>query len=329
MKQVILVGSGWRARMWARVILALPDVRLACVLCRNPEKRASFEKMGVPVCASYDEVLSVQADGVLVCVRKQDNLSVSRLFADRGYRVLCETPAGMTDGERTEFARLNVCIAEQYPLQPTFMAAQAVIKKGILGEVHTVRLSCCHDYHAVALLRAALGTGMQIPKVSAHAFSDRYVVYAGRGGNCAPQLVSNRRIAAYLDFGEKRAFYDWSYGQYFSQIRGAYFSIQGTMGELNGRDGVCYANGGIVPFRLEKLYNGQDGSLFAPDLVRILCMGECVYENPFCGLRLSEEEIAMAQCLTYFLADKGYSAKEGAIDSLIAQNIEDAANGTM
>ena len=42
------------------------------------------------------------------------------------------------------------------------------------------------------------------------------------------------------------------------------------MGELNGRDGVCYANGGIVPFRLEKLYNGQDGSLFAPDLVRIL-----------------------------------------------------------
>ena len=101
------------------------------------------------------------------------------------------------------------------------------------------------------------------------------------------------------------------------------------MGELNGQDGVCYANGGIVPFRLEKLYNGQDGSLFAPDLVRILCMGECVYENPFCGLRLSEEEIAMAQCLTHFLAEKGYSAKEGAIDSLIAQNIEDAANGTM
>ena len=89
------------------------------------------------------------------------------------------------------------------------------------------------------------------------------------------------------------------------------------MGELNGRDGVCYANGGIVPFRLEKLYNGQDGSLFAPDLVRILCMGECVYENPFCGLRLSEEEIAMAQCMTYFLQKKDILQKKGRSTALL------------
>ena len=56
-------------------------------------------------------------------------------------------------------------------------------------------------------------------------------------------------------------------------------------------------------------------------------MGKRVYENPFCGLRFSEEEIAMAQCLTNFMRGNGYSAKEAALDSLIAQTMEDTADG--
>ena len=111
--------------MWARVISSLSDVSLAGVLCRNPEKRAPFEKIGVPVCGSYDEALSVCADAVLVCVRKQDNLAVSCFFAEKGYRVLCETPAGGTDEERRLFSESEVMIAEQYLLQPVFAAAQA------------------------------------------------------------------------------------------------------------------------------------------------------------------------------------------------------------
>lgn len=327
MNSIALIGSGWRAKMWARVIAALPDVSLACVLCRNPEKRAPFEKMGVPVYGSSDEVLSVGADAVLVCVRKQDNLSVSRFFAEKGYRVLCETPAGRTDEERRLFSESKVMIAEQYPLQPVFAAAQTVIKTGILGEVHTLRLSCCHDYHAVALMRSLLGTGDRIPKIAAHAFTDEYILYAGREGLRPPQLVPNRRVTAYLDFGEKRAFYDWSYGQYFSRIRAGQFLLQGTSGELDAQGGVCLSRGGVVPFCLQKVYNGQDGSLFAPDLVAICCMGKRVYENPFSGLRFSEEEIAMAQCLRNFLHGKGYSAKEAALDSLIAQTMEDTADG--
>ena len=327
MNRILLIGSGWRARMWARVISALPDVSLAGVLCRNPEKRAPFEKIGVPVCGSYDEALSVCADAVLVCVRKQDNLAVSCFFAEKGYRVLCETPAGGTDEERRLFSESEVMIAEQYPLQPVFAAAQAVIKAGILGEVHTLRLSCCHDYHAVALMRALLGTGDRIPKITAHAFTDEYVSYAGREGLQPPQLAPNRRVMAYLDFEKKRAFYDWSYGQYFSQIRGSQFILQGTLGEINGQEGVCLRQGSVVPFRLKKVYNGQDGSLFAPDLVAICCMGKRVYENPFCGLRFSEEEIAMAQCLTNFMRGNGYSAKEAALDSLIAQTMENTADG--
>lgn len=75
MNRILLIGSGWRARMWARVISALPDVSLAGVLCRNPEKRAPFEKIGVPVCGSYDEAL-------ITLFRKEARNSQIILFSD-------------------------------------------------------------------------------------------------------------------------------------------------------------------------------------------------------------------------------------------------------
>lgn len=327
MNSIALIGGGWRARMWAKVISVLPDFRLAGVLCRDRAKQPLFAGLGCPVFASYEQALSVQADAVLVCVSKQDNLAVSRLFAEKGYRVLCETPAGGTDEERALFSNSAIMVAEQYPLRPVFAAVQAVIGTGILGDVHTLRLSCCHDYHAVALMRALLATGERVPDIAARAFMDEYTTYAGREGAQPPRLQPARRVTACLDFGEKRAFYDWSYGQYFSQIRAGQFCVQGTLGELSGQGGACLRGTGVVPVQLQKIYNGQEGSLFAPDLVAICCMGERIYENPFCGARFSEEEIAMAQCLTDFARGKGYSAKDAALDSLIAQNMERAADG--
>lgn len=329
MNKILLIGSGWRARMWARLVGALPEVELAGVLCRNAQKRAPFDAAGISVYTTYEQALAVSADAVLVCVGKRDNLSVSRLCRGHGYRVLCETPAGMSPSECAAFAESDVCIAEQYPQQPVFAAARAIVERGLLGEVHTLKLSCCHAYHAVAVMRALLGTGECIPNVCADTFADRYVVYADRGGEHAPQVAENSRLAAYLDFGTKHVFYDWSYGQYFSLVRGTHFLLQGTQGELSEHGGVSFSGGSALPFVMHRIYDGRDGSLFAPDLAAIACMGERVYENPFRGLRLSEEEIAMAHCLRDFLSGHGYSAREGALDALIAYRMEEAAHGTL
>ena len=315
--------------MWARLIGVLPDVTLAGVLCRNAQKRAFFDEAGIPVYATYKQAFATTADAALVCVGKQDNFSVSSFLEERGCRVLCETPAGMSPSECAAFTPSGICIAEQYPRQPIFAAVRAVMEKGVLGEVHTLKLSCCHAYHAVALMRALLGTGERMPKVVAASFPDRYIIHAGREGECAPQLFSNRRVAAFLDFGDRRAFYDWSHGQYFSRIRRTRFCLQGTTGELTECGGVLFGSEADICFYMQKMYDWQGGSLAAPDLVAIACMGERVYENPFRGLRLSEEEIAMAQCLVDFLAGKGYPAREGARDSLIAQSIEEAAHGAL
>lgn len=329
MDNLLLVGSGWRARMWARLIGVLPDMRLAGVVCRNAQKRAPFEAAGIPICSAHEQAFVLGADATLVCVSKEDALPVSLFYREHGLRVLCETPAGQTAAERDMFSASDIAIAEQNPYNPVFRAARKIAESGALGELRALKLSWCHGCHAVALIRALLGTKERIPKVVAHAFSDVYVEYADRGGVRPPQEKACRRVIAHLDFGDRHALYDWSYGQYFSRVRGARFLLQGSRGELTERGGTVFRNGACVPFALHKVYDGQGGDLFAPDLAAIVCSGRPVYENPFRGLRLSEEEIAMAQCLTDFLHGRGYPAREGALDSRIAQSMAEAADGAL
>ena len=59
MNKLLLIGSGWRARMWARLIGVLPEVELAGVLCRNVQKRAPFDAAGIPVYTTYEQALAV------------------------------------------------------------------------------------------------------------------------------------------------------------------------------------------------------------------------------------------------------------------------------
>lgn len=319
MNKILLIGSGWRANMWARLIASLPEVQLSCVLCRNEAKRAPFEEYGVPLVGSYEQAFSYAADAALVCVSKKDNFAVSRYLSERGCSVLCETPAGMTEEERSAFSELPVQIAEQYPLHPIFAAVRKVCEQGLIGTIGVLELSCCHGYHAAALMRSLLGTGFCRPQVKTVHFSDSYVVHAGRQGEFAPEFRENKRTAAYLDFGEKKAFYDWSDGQYFSSVRRGGFRLQGTCGELSGTGGVTFSRGYAATFSFDRIYDGRGGSLYPPDLAAINCLGMRVYENRYRGLRLSEEEIAMAESLRLFLDGQGYSARDGAFDAEIAQ----------
>lgn len=323
MKRVLLVGSGWRAETWAGLIMKLPGFSLAAVVCRNEEKARKFSLSGAVTVGSYEEGLEKGIDLVLVCVTKGEGLSVSRFFAARGFFVLCETPAAGDEREYTASeGGEKIFIAEQYPLQPRFAALKKIAEEGALGRAHTLFLSCCHEYHAVAVIRYLLNTGEKTPNVSAAFFDDEYSVNRGRGGNLSPTVRYNRRTLAFLDFGNARAVYDFSGEQYFSEIRRSKFILQGTTGEIVDGKGCLRRDGLDVPGSMDFVYDGKGGSLYPPDLSAIYFLGEKVYENPWKGLRLSEEEIAMAECLNRFSAGKGYSAKEGALDARIAEKLK-------
>lgn len=330
MKNVLVIGSGWRAETWLKIINRLPDFKTEALVCRNPQKAVVFsEKFGVSTVASISDALGKSFDFALVCVSKGDNAAVSESLLRSGVPVLCETPAGVTDEERKRlylYDGSNFQFAEQYPLRPRYIAMNALVEKNYFGKLHTISLSCCHAYHAVALMRAFLKTGEELPEAHVLSLSDVYTETDGRTGRKPPETLSHERRVALLKFGDKTAFYDFSHGQYFSRIRGERLLLQGTDGEMSNGEGWRVNNGEELPISLRCRYSGQGNSLAAPDLVEISCDGEILFKNPYFGCRLSEEEIAMASCLTAF-ADglksgiPFYSARQAAIDSLIADRL--------
>lgn len=112
---------------------------------------------------------------------------------------------------------------------------------------------------------------------------------------------------------------DRRYEQYFSDIRSSQINICGTNGEIVNNACTYLKNG--VPQRFEICRNayGAEESLDGMCLFNITGNGEVLYTNPFPYSRLSDEEIAIATCLSkmkeYLNTDiEFYSLKHAAID---------------
>ena len=331
-KKIAVVGAGWRAFSWYNIIDKMPGVTLSEIVCRNAEKAEVIKNM-YPHARIINAVKEIEkADHVLLCVNKASNTQIAEELLGRGFSVFCETPAGFTDEERETLKKYNdkrFQITEQYPLRPRCIAAKKLAEKGYFGKVHTVEVSCCHSYHAAALVRAFLKTENNMPAVTKTVINDEYYECDGRNGKREAELKNHKRVIALLDFGDRRAIYDFSHAQYFSTLRSERFSIKGTAGEcIDGRGFRLNENNIDVPFEIVPVYSGTDCSLHAVELDRLTCDGAVLFENPFIGCRFSEEEIAMALWIKNALElyDKNlafYSAAEGAIDSSIAAEIED------
>ena len=91
--------------------------------------------------------------------------------------------------------------------------------------------------------------------------------------------------------------YDFSFEQYFSDIRSSQINIRGTNGEIVNNTCTYLKDG--VPQRFEICRNsyGSEESLDGMCLFNITGGGNVLYTNPFPYSRLSDEEIAIATCL--------------------------------
>lgn len=132
-----IVGAGWRAEMWISLINKLQGVHITAVLCRNGARGEELHgRYGVPIVSDAAALCASGCSAVLVCVSKQNNCAVAQEYLSRGLRVLCETPAGMNECERTALLRYGadkLQFAEQFPLQPRFAALKKCLEGGALG----------------------------------------------------------------------------------------------------------------------------------------------------------------------------------------------------
>lgn len=301
-----LIGASWRGEYYLRAAREIPEhFSVQCVLVKtSTSEQVVARRWGVTATTDLEDFLKHGPyDFVVVSVpRLEVPELIVRLIAE-SIPVLTETPPAAGLQEMRELWRKvgggPIQVAEQYHYQPHHAARISVATAGLLGDVHTVSVSVAHDYHGVGLVRAALQRGFEDAIVSATFFDDWVMSPRGRDfWNKETPLVNSTRTVAVIDYGDRLGHYDFSGEQYTSPIRSRTISFRGTKGELIG-DEVRYLTqpGSVVSETLRREATGIDGDLEGLYLRRI-SLGRVVhYENAFGGVRLNDDELAVAEVM--------------------------------
>jgi predicted dehydrogenase len=339
--RVGFVGGGYRLTPYLEAIRALPDEFEAVgAVVRSEASATRLTAEGVPATTSLDAFLAGGPyDFVLLSVPWPEILPLAGRLLDAGVTVLSETPIA----ERTELvgpflerygADARLQSAEQYRFQPMHAARIAIARSGRIGEPVSVTASFAHDYHAMSVVRSALGVGFEPVTVTASTFDDRGVQPLGREGWSEELEVrtSGRTVASLLwqDRGVD-AVYDFAGEQYFSPIRSRRFAVRGTHGKLaDDRVVSIRVPGRPVVEHLTRDATGIDGDLSGLHL-RAVSLGDTeLWRTPFGGARLSDDELAVAtvlRAMRSFVADGTpfYGIADAAEDQYLSELVQRAA----
>ena len=336
-----IVGGGWRAEMLVRVANLLPDrLTLVGAAVRRAERaEETRRRWKVPVYLSPQELVSRQRpDFVISCVPWDANPGVVSAVVGAGSRVLSETPpAPDADGLRRLWEQVGpggrVQVAEQYLLMPGHAARRALVGLGLIGRPTSVQVSSTHMYHAVSMIRGLLDAGSGPVTVSASRFSAPLVDPLGRDGWTGDDTPKDAATTiATLDFGGAMGLYDFTDNQWHNQLRLRRILVRGSHGEIADDTVVRLAGERtILRSALVRSQLGHDLNLDGYDTEHITFEGHVLYRNPFLGLRLMDEELALASLLTAtgaWARDEGpapYPLAEACQDHLLALAVEESA----
>ncbi|MEY9962257.1 putative dehydrogenase [Streptacidiphilus sp. MAP12-16] len=334
-----VVGSGWRAEFFVRLAGLLPDrLTLVGAAVRRSEK---VEEVGrrwkVPVYLTPQDLVRHQRpDFVISSVPWSANAEVVTALVEAGARVLSETPpAPDADGLRRLWECVGgarVQVAEQYLLMPGHAARRVLVERGVIGQPTSVQVSSTHMYHAVSMIRGLLGVGLGPVTVSATRFRAPLVDPLNRDGWTGDDTPTDAATTiATLDFGGASGLYDFTDNQWHNQLRLRRILIRGSRGEIADDTVVrLAAERTITRSALVRSQLGYDLNLDGYDTEHISFEGGVVYRNPFLGLRLMDEEIAIASLLTAtgaWAREEGpepYPLAEACQDHLIALAVEES-----
>ncbi|MBM7564143.1 Gfo/Idh/MocA family protein [Paenibacillus sacheonensis] len=302
-----IVGGGWRTEFFLRIAKALPErFQVTGVVVRDADKGAAFERQwNVPTYRTVDALLDrAELEFVVVSVPRKVAPSIMLELVRRDVPVLCETPPAETLEEMISLygqtaGRGRIQVAEQYAFQPNHAGRLAIVRSGRLGRVTQAQVSAAHDYHGISLMRRYLDIGFENAVIRASAFVSQIVEGSGRSG--PPQehrIVDSSQVMAAFDFGDRYGSYDFTGDQYFSWIRSPRLLVRGERGEINNFD-IRYLLDHLTPVhvQLTRQQTGLDGNLEGFYLKGLHCGEQVVYTNATAPARLTDDEIAIAECL--------------------------------
>ena len=336
-----IVGTGWRSRYYLRLAGLLPDrVEVVGIVGRRIEAVNELAASpSIPAYTSLDELVTAsRPDFVVGAVPWTASPAVIAAAVALDLPILAETPpAPDRAGLRSLWAAAGssglVQVAEQYSRMPSHASRLALARRGAIGEVTSVQVSSTHLYHAVALMRAHLGVGFEPATVNAHAFVapliDPLVRDAWTDDDRRKPATT---VIATLDWDGRMGLYDFTDNQWHNQLRSRRIVVRGTTGEIVD-DAVVRltAPRTIIRSPLVRRQTGYDLDLDAYDTDHISLGDEVLYRNPFVGLRLNDEEIAISTLLTEMAAwvrgegDPPYPLADGCQDHQLALAIDKSA----
>jgi hypothetical protein len=183
---------------------------------------------------------------------------------------------------------------------PGHTARLAIVRAGTIGQVGSVEISSTHGYHAVSIMRGFLEAGFEPTEITTRQFAAPLVDPLARAGwndDLIPK--SAKTTISLIDFGAgKSGLYNFVDNQWHNQLRHRRIVIRGSRGELVDDSVIRLVDGpAITTSRIERYQLGYDLNLDGFDTEHLSFDGQVVFKNPFTGLRLMDEEIAIAQLM--------------------------------
>lgn len=251
----IIVGSGWRSLFYVRVAKTLSHhFELCAMLCRTQEKadRLAAEH-GIHTTTSIEECMEMKPDFVVVAVNKASIAEVSKEWLEKGFTILCETPASLELETLHELWALyeqgaKLAVAEQYIYYPNYYAIGQALEQGLIGEPYCAVVSLAHEYHGASLIRSFLKEDMTPFTISGKTFTFPTVETMSRYEQFTDgRIADKKRTVAVFEFEDgKVGLYDFDSEQYRSPIRHNYLNIRGARGEIKD-DKIYYLNKDNLP----------------------------------------------------------------------------------
>lgn len=332
-----IVGAGWRGQYFLRAAAVLREqFEVTRVLVTTDTSATKVtDAWGVPATTSLHEFSSDAYDYVVVATPPATAPDLTTALARAGHPVLTETPPAPTRDRLLSYyndlASLQVQVAEQYRFQAHLAARLAIARSGRLGAISYTRMSVAHGYHGVSLIRAFLGVGFEPVKVSGWAAAVPATSARGRDDwNDELSEYTAARVLTRLDFGDRTGLYEFDFEQYFSPIRPRHIEVYGARGQISD-DSVSYVMGPrhASTGTLQRHATGRDGDLEGWFVDNITWGDEIVWQNPFRGARLNDDEIAVADVMARMAryaagGDPVYPLADGCHDQLISLAINES-----
>jgi predicted dehydrogenase len=315
-------------------------VQVVGIVSRSAEKRAALESQWHVRCFDSAAALldALAPDFLLLSVSGNATAGVLKDVFSLGAPVLCETPPGSSLAELldvNEAARKNNAraqVAEQYWLHPMHAARLQAIESGLIGAPSYAQVSVNHSYHNMSLIRKFLGIGYENAEIRASAFASSLVGGPGRSGDPeSEKLVEREHGLALLDFGGRKALFDFEADQHRSWIRSSRVLVRGERGEI-ADSSVVHLKDFLTPVReeLRRVETGGEDDFEGRHLKGVMLGDSWLFRNPTAPARLSDEEIGQARILLGMKAfvETGtdiYSLAEASQDAYLALMMKDAA----